>query len=89
MALTASFTDYPTGVTSPNFTVTVEFSRAILPTSLVGTDFRLRRLDGVFNNPSLDDVTFQTDDNITFVCIFNVSGPIVADAQYLSTFTCK
>ena len=83
MALTASFTDYPTGVTSPNFTVTLEFSRAILPTSLVGTDFRLRRLDGVFNNPSLDDVTFQTDDNITFVCIFNVSGPIVADAQYL------
>ena len=83
MALTATFTSYPTEVVSPDFHVVVEFSQAILPTTFVGTDFRLRRQDGQFNNPGLGDVDFYTDDNTTFVCVFHVDSQIVADAQYL------
>ena len=78
MALTASFTTYPTQQSSPHFHVVVEFSQAILPTTLVATDFRVRRQDGVFQNPTLEDVDFYTDDNITFICVFDMSDQITS-----------
>ena len=78
MALTASFTTYPTQQSSPHFHVVVEFSQAILPTTLVATDFRVRRQDGVFQNPTLEDVDFYTDDNITFLCVFHMDDQITS-----------
>ena len=85
MALTGSFTSYPI-VGSPvglDFHVVVEFSSAIDPTTLVGTDFRLRSQLGTFHNPSNDQVDFYTDDNTTFLVVFHFTGNLGGSQQYL------
>ena len=85
MALTASFTSHPISG-SPvglDFHVVVEFSSAIDPTTLVGTDFRLRSQLGTFHNPSNDQVDFYTDDNTTFLVVFHFTGNLGGSQQYL------
>ena len=83
MALTASFTSYPETTVSNDFHVIVEFSQAIDPTTLVGTDLRIRRSTGQFNNPGNDDVDFYTDDNITFLIVLHTSDFIINTGTYL------
>ena len=85
MALTASFTDYPISGTpvSLDFHVVVEFSSAIDPTTLVGSDFRLRSQLATFHNPSNSQVDFYTDDNITFLVVFHFTGNLGGSQQYL------
>ena len=83
MALTSSFTSYPIETVSPNFHLVLEFSRAIDPTTLVGTDFRLRRETGQFYNPGNNDLDFYTTDNITFLIVFHASSLISATSNYL------
>ena len=83
MALTASFTSYPETTVSNDFHVIVEFSQAIDPTTLIGTDLRIRRSTGQFNNPGNDNVDFYTDDNITFLIVFHTSSFIINTGTYL------
>ena len=85
MALTASFTTYPiSGVAvSRDFHVGLQFSRAIDPTTLVGSDFRLRSQLASFHNPSDSQVEFYTDDNITFLVVFHFTGNLGGSQQYL------
>ena len=85
MALTASFTSYPVSGTpvSLDFHVVVEFSSAIDPTTLVGSDFRLRSQLGTFHNPSNDQVEFHTTDNTTFLVVFHFTGNLGGNQQYL------
>ena len=90
MALTASFTSYPI-VGSPvslDFHVVVEFlldgsPHAIDPTTLVGSDFRLRSELGLFYLPTDNQVEFHTDDNITFLVVFHYTGNLGGSQQYL------
>ena len=83
MALTASFTSYPVAGehVSLDFHVVVEFSSAIDPTTLVGTDFRLRSQLGQFYNPSDSQVDFYTDDNTTFLVVFHFTGNLGGGTQ--------
>ena len=85
MALTASFTSHPvSGVAvSRDFHVVLEFSSAIDPATLAGSDFRLRSQLGSFHNPSNDQVEFYTDDNITFLVVFHFTGNLGGSQQYL------
>ena len=85
MALTAQFTSYPISGTpvSLDFHVVLEFSSAIDPTTLVGSDFRLRSQLGTFHNPSDSQVDFYTDDNITFIVVFHFTGNLGGSQQYL------
>ena len=85
MALTASFTSYPVSGTpvSLDFHVVVEFSSAIDPTTLVGSDFRLRSQLATFHNPSDSQVDFYTDDNTTFLVVFHFTGNLGGSQQYL------
>ena len=83
MGLTAIWVNVPTVTVSPNFHLGLQFSQAIDPTTLVGTDLRIRRETGQFMNPGNDDVDFYTTDNITFLVVFHASSLISATSGYL------